>query len=144
MITARYLVKAEYLKILANLSSDQEKMQLVSRFINLEPNDLVGVKEFTTQLFYLGEFGKSEEDISKAGFRHAYFKEMLAFLDQYPSFKKIPMVAYNSGVWFNKYEYFHPISYYDKDRDLWVLGHQCFTCCLELNIKKCYFLAVKN
>ena len=61
MITARYLVKAEYLKILANLSSDQEKMQLVSRFINLEPNDLVGVKEFTTQLFYLGEFGKSEE-----------------------------------------------------------------------------------
>ncbi|HPY08643.1 MAG: hypothetical protein ACOX0H_00470 [Patescibacteria group bacterium] len=145
-ITAQYSVRAEYLKILENLSSDREKMQLVSRFMNLDPKDLIGTKEFIAQLFYLGELEKQEEianNLLKVGFRPAFFKEMLAFLDQYPDFKKISMVAYNSGVWFNECEYFHPISYYDKDKDLWMLGHQCFTCCLQLNIKKCYFLAVK-
>jgi len=143
-ITSPYLVKAEYLKILENFSSDKEKMQLVSKFMDLNSRDFVESEEFTTQLFYLGGIEKPEEVISnllKTGFRPAFFKEMLAFLNQYPEFKKIPMVAYNSGVWFNEREFFHPISFFDKDK--WELGYQCFTCCFKLNNKRCYFLAVK-
>lgn len=143
-VTTPYLVKADYFKILEGLSSDKEKMQLVSKFMDLNSKNFVESDEFTVQLFYLDQIEKPEEvvgSLSKAGFRPAFFKEMLAFLDQYPEFKKVPMVAYNSGVWFNEREFFHPISYYDKDK--WELGRQCFTCCLKLNIKRCYFLAVK-
>jgi len=143
-IVAPYLVKADYLKILENLYSDKEKMQLVYIFMDFNVKSFIKSEEFTSQLFFLSEINEPEVITSYLlglGFRPAYFKEMLAFLSQYPDFKKIPIVALGSGAWFNERDYFHCTSYSEKNK--WKLGYHCFTCCLKENNKKSYILAVK-
>jgi len=145
-IVAQYLVRANYLKALQELSLDRGKMKLIPLFMSTKFEEIINLEEFVVKLFWLRDFDQSDEInnyLFEKGFRPAFFKEMLAFLQQYPEFKKIPMVALHSSSWFNDREYFHPISYYDEEKGNWELGYQCFTCCLSRNNKKCWFLAVK-
>jgi len=142
-----YEIAPDYFRTANELSSGKENYKTASKFMSMEFDDLQEKGKFIAKPFFFSGINKREDirkELEKQGFRSARLKEVLAFIENNPEFKKIHLVSIGSLHHFGSGESYQPIVQEDKEGKL-SIGYGCFwDDCIKEKATRNFFLGIKK